>query len=365
MKKIPIVILLLVKLSTAGELKQVITPLVQPDQLVCWAACADMLLTYYDNYPNLHYIWVRGNGGIDATNQLCEPPPYFQNVHDILASGNPVRNVPSTCPPGTILWEDLPGIISDRKPVIAGLSGTNNGHVVLIIGYDTDGSVIFNDPSTGTERKLPYDYFCENDFWLWEESLLPDEGSPTGAVPIEGANISIATGPTTFVYPGANSTYTSTFYCPDVCMPPYEWNWLIKFDHKGGAHTALEGNATGWGSSTWNIPAFTLPSTGYHWIYDADGLIHGKVGVFADGYSDWELVTYAPQNLFPGYLVFQNKTYSSQHPEIYAHYCITFNNVNINSGASVTFNAGSCYDINAINVYEGANVTIRIDPSLE
>lgn len=38
----------------------VIDPEVQPETKVCWAACADMMLIYYGNYPTLYGIWNRG-----------------------------------------------------------------------------------------------------------------------------------------------------------------------------------------------------------------------------------------------------------------------------------------------------------------
>jgi len=345
-----------------------ITPLLAPGNNICWAACADMILQYYGNPPNMHGIWVRGTDGVDIVNSLCDVPPpgAIWNVHDILDSGNPEQNIPSECQGGVVLWNELQTYICDAKPFFAGLSG-DHGHVVLVIGWKNNGTVEFNDPENGQKLEFSYDYFCENDYCYWIQSMIPEEGSPVGLVPVAEPSISITSGPAEFVYPGSNTTYTSTFYCPSgqICIPPYQWNWSLEFFHKNGNYTVASiQNLQGYGASTWNIPAFTLPS-GYEWQYNADGKIMGFVTVSTTGYFDWKDVTYAPQTLIPGYVHFKNQTVSGPHADVAAHYCIYIENVAINSTAEIEFKAGSCVTIEDLTVQNGSDVTIKVDPALQ
>lgn len=368
-----LMLLLFPAVFAKADCLDIITPELQPESKICWAVCADMMLQYYGNPPNLHGIWDRGTHGINIINGLCgyPDPGDYQNIRDILESGNPVRNVPlqqNECHSGVELWDDLQADICGAKPVIAGLvDGGTWGHVVLVVGWDSDGWIQFNDPEKGTQRELPYDDFCDNSGFYWDTTLVPDEGSPVGQVPVE-PSISITSGSTQFVYPGSNATYTSLFYCPSgqTCMPPSQWNWSLQFFHNGGNYTVASGtvSGSGWGS-TWNVSAFTLPTSGYEWQYDADGLVMGMVTVSISGYSAWKSVTYEPQNPIPGYVDFNNQTVSGSHADVTAHYCIGINDVTINSNATITFEAGQCFTIDDLTVQNGSDVTIRVDPTLQ
>jgi hypothetical protein len=235
-----------------------------------------------------------------------------------------------------------------------------------VVGWESSGTIQYNDPQYGTQDDMLYDDFCANDKFYWDTTLVPDEGSPVGQVPVE-PSISITSGPTQFVYPGSNATYTSSFYCPSgqTCMPPTQWNWSLSFFHSNGNYTVASGNVSGMGASTWNVSAFTLPTSGYEWQYNAEGLIMGMVTVSASSYSVWESVTYAPQILIPGYVGFNNQTVSGSHADVSAHYCIGIDDVTINSDATITFEAGRCFTIDDLTVQNGSNVTIRVDPSLQ
>ena len=353
--------------------RDVITPMSQgSERNICWAVCADMILKYYGNPSNMNEIKQRGTNGIDTVNGLCNKPNSLveETVKEILESSNPKQNIPSECQGGVVLWNDLQTYTCNKKPVIAGLikeDATNTGHMVLVIGWDNDGNVEFNDPLDGEMGEASYDQFCENDYWYWNESMIPEEGSPVGLVPVAEPSISITSGPVQFIYPGSNATYTSTFYCPtgQTCMPPFLWNWNLKFFHKNGNYTVASiQNLQGQGASTWNIPAFTLPS-GYEWQYNADGKIMGLVTVSTSDYSDWKDVTYAPQTLIPGNVQFSNQTVSGQHADVAAHYCIYIENVAINSTAEIEFKAGSCFTIDDLTVQNGSEVTIKVDPALQ
>jgi hypothetical protein len=350
----------------------------QPGNSFCWATCADMLLQFYGNPPNLHGIVVRGTNGIEAGNGLCDiaNSDDLYDVHDILNYGNSESDVSSSCHTGVVLFDDAEhgdGLIQDIQnviPIIAELEDDDVlDHVVLVIGFTNDGSIFYNDPANGKQGKASYATFCLNTSFYWSNSLVPDDGSAAGKVPVLTSSISISSGPTAFSYPGSNATYASIFACAtgSTCMPPTTWNWSLSFYHNTGTYTvASVQNLSGTGASTWNVPAFTLPTSGYKWMYNESGLVTGIVTLTTGGYSIWKTVTYAPQTLIPGEVDFSNQTVSGTHSEVDAHYTINMNTDTFNAGTSINFKAGSGVNISpSFLVNYGTTLNITIDPTLQ
>jgi hypothetical protein len=288
------------------------------------------------------------------------------DVHDLLNSNNNSHPVASTCNSGTIDLADIVKDLTNAKPIIAGLSDNNSGHMVLIVGEKSDGTILYNDPETGSQESKSYDLFCTNGtIWYWAENLVPNSGSPTGSVPI--LVLSIRSGPTQFSYPGSNATFTSLFTCPGVCNPPpTQWSWTLFFQYKGGNYTISSQTVNGQNTSTWNVPAFTLPTTGYQWLYNESGFVTGEVYVSGGGYSNWETITYAPQTLIPANVTFNSQNVSGSHAEVDAHYGITMTNDQITSTGVINFKAGETINIlPETKILPSSSVKMTIDPTLQ
>jgi hypothetical protein len=354
-----------------------IVPIVgQPGTYACWAGACDMLLQFYGNAPNVNGLYYYGTHSYDTVNGLCCPAVTqdLKDMHDLLAYNNPTLNVPSaacnspcddscfcTNNQGSVLEDDLNNDLTDKKPVLAIIRDNRAGHVVLVVGLDANHILTYNDPWDVSQQTITYDDFCDNgDIWFWAKHLVPDSGSPVGQIPVgPPCDISICCGPTNFTYQGSNLPYKAVITC--TVQPPSQWNWSLSFNYEGGVYKYTYN-----GSSSWTVSPFSLPTTGYKWIYNDSGLVTGIVQVSAGGYSGWEAVTYTPKTVIPSSIIFANQTVSSSHADVNAHYSIQLSNDQITSTGAVNFKAGRSITIlPETKILSGGKVKITIDPTLQ
>jgi transglutaminase-like putative cysteine protease len=181
--------------------------------------------------------------------------------------------------------------------------------------------------------------------------------------------ISIPSGPTQFSYPGTNATYKSSFTCQQGAtgMPPTKWNWSLSFNHQSGTYLVSSFQYNGSSPSTWSIPAFTLPTTGYKWKYSGSGLVYGQISVSTDmGYSTLLKVTYAPQTVIPCIIFNDNKTISTSQADVNAHYFVQLSNDQITNTGAINFKAGqNIIILPETKILPGSKVNITIDPALQ
>jgi ABC-type bacteriocin/lantibiotic exporter with double-glycine peptidase domain len=116
----------------------------QDETLWCWAACAAMVLAYYRNpvrqcdiasfrfHQDACTASINFNEGIDAT--------LFPSIYDHFG-------ISISPPQGPVDSGTLAGEITDGRPVQVGLvDGGNNGHVVLVYGFDSGSGFFVHDP---------------------------------------------------------------------------------------------------------------------------------------------------------------------------------------------------------------------------
>ena len=267
--------------------------------------------------------------------------------------------------------------IDDGVPIVAGIDFGGVGHVVVIRGYTGSGgfdvgNVIYNDPNTGDREVYPFDSFVERTGWKWNETLRMAT-KPRTPIPLGLLDwCRISDGGTTTVTPSTTSlSYTALFHNRDSWPThPVSWSWKLIFFHSGGKCTARSWTSTSTSSQlTWNISGFSLP-TGYQWVYNYTGKIPGRVELDlldSDGYHHRDAINvmYVPSSLYPGIVLYKDKTVSSSKPEVKAHQIIITQNDQFLSGGNITFRAGEKIEIlDGITIQNGCPTNFTVDPTI-
>jgi hypothetical protein len=373
---IPGIIVLLLSLSVFGTQTILTVPYVmQLSDNTCWAADCKMVLNYYQYNTAYTEIWNYGTQGDDVATDLCfDADPYYSAGSIIDYFGSIAYNCADA---GTVPFSTLnTDIATYGEPIVAVERLSSRGHGVVIMGVDPANSqILYADPDAayGGEFWDGYSHFCSNSTWYWS-GYLEMQDSPPGWVVGVLSYVTITSGPTAFTDPAGASTYTSQFINSDN-PPAYAgcWNWALKFEYAGGEYTAISSGSINCNqnSSQWYTAAFSLPSSGYTWVRNQNGLVMGQVRVSTtdnDGvyHSAYENVTYAKQPLIPDGKILENVTISNAAPEVDVHHCIIADTLNVQSGGSVTLKAGTCITIyNNMTVSNGGALTLTIDPTLQ
>lgn len=350
-----------------------IYPVIQDQSLWCWAATCEMVLDAYDKENTADQYDV-ADWAVDGENQLNDISGTDKSVDQVLWEFGSI----GTDYDLSTLWENyITDEIDDGRPIIAGIDLGGIGHVVLIKGYTGSGGfdigdVIFNDPhdAWGGRRLLSYDNFVGEDgtSWKWNETLRltsdPREPIPLG---VGGDHIvrlqdndctqEITQSPQSLSYRAYKSGDT-----------PTSWEWRLVFPHSGGEAVVESWNTTtSQKDLTWNIPNFTLP-TYYYWSYSFDGKIVGKIEVVCmdpDYHDDAINVIYVPSDLYPGTLIYEDKTISSAQPDVRVHELLIMRNDQFLPGGSINLKSGNRIDIrDGITIENGSATNLIIDPAL-
>jgi len=364
----------------------------QGGQNTCWAACAIMVLRAYDRNNTTSELemrrWVFGTGlpSTDLPNALSGDPKATDMVIRNFSS-NPVIEsysintgaVPGCGGEGCISQSMLTSTIDDGRPMIAGVTTADSYHAVVIRGYTGSGGsnvgrVIYNEPRfNGQRREMLYSDFVAGNEWFWDETLMitskPREAIPVGVGPNEHVRILDNNSTTQITQSPQNLTFRAWKYGPHV---PVNWNWRLVFPHAGGDYVLTWSVTSSAIQSTWSIPNFVLPSN-FKWKYNFDGKIPGRVEVLVNdnagppAHEDAMNVLYVPNDLYPGVIVYENRTISTPQPEVKAHELIIIKNSQLLPGSHINFRSGERIDIKAgtnINIQGGGSVNFVVDPSI-
>jgi len=372
----------------------VISPYRQWGSNTCWAACSYMILNAYrftgiGSDEMIIRKWAFPPSGPDVTNQMSgttvATDKVLEHFGPIYSTFTPFNSATGG---GNISQSDLTKEIDAGRPALSGrliADGTTTGrkHMLLIIGYtgsggSNAGSVIYNDPSTGQRTVQIYSEFVRlGNSYQWIESLRLTTPSRT---PIStGFNdwVRIQPGGTEVITPATSALmYRADYYSGStpICYPT-KWTWKLIFPHSGG-----DCIANSWVSpstltySIWNISGFSLP-TGYQWKYNFDGKIPGRVEVVVDdrdglggqvtSHADAINVLFVPNSLYPGVLVFENRTISNTQPDAKAHELLAIQNDQFLAGCNISLKSGEQIEINdGVNIDAGSITNFTIDPAL-
>jgi len=379
-------LLLLIVTGIFADLKLVITPYQQWGYNTCWAAVSVMVLNAY-GYPQDDEKQVRCWAFPDPNEQNCNtsmggPTDKFnglwgqsKSVDQILQHFGYIYGYSDMDLSQEEIAEQIGVNNWDfHRPFICGLLNANNSrHMVLGIGYRGSGvgsdvtHVIYNNPSSGNEKFLPYHDFVYNDDFYWLETYvlttypatpIPTPIDPPDWVSITSGTSEIAPSTTSLSYSASRGSATSA-----------TWYWKLIFPHSSGYCTARSWTVSGSTSyhSTWNITGFSLPS-GYQWRYCVDGKIAGwaEVTVVYPGNTMKSAfnVLYTPANPYPGKIRYENNVVSTSQPDVKAHELIVFQNDQFNSGANIDFKSGGSMNIeDGITINNGSSVDLIVDPA--
>jgi hypothetical protein len=367
----------------------------QAGQNTCWAACAIMVLRSYDraNITSELQIrrWVFDSGGsTDSANALAGGPKttdmvlkhFSQNYIESYSINT--GTVPGCGGEGCISQSMLTSTIDDGRPMIAGVTpvrelGVYSYHAVVIRGYTGSGGsvvgdVIYNEPRyNGRRHMMPYSDFVAGDDWFWDETLMITSKPKADPIPVGiGSNegVSIYNSTTEITQSPQNLTFRAAKSGPHV---PVNWNWKLVFPHDGGEYVAATWSVTTSAFlSTWNVPNFVLPSN-YKWKYNFDGKIPGRIEVLVNdnagppAHTDAANVLYVPNDLYPGVVIYENKTISSPQPEVKAHELIRLQNSQFLPGSNINFRSGERIEIREgtnINIPNSGSINFTVDPSI-
>lgn len=113
----------------------------QQTQVWCWAACAQMVLKYYNcNYSQSTIVtYVFG-------------APYVTTANDnqLICALNGLGNMDARVVFNPLSFITLQQNINKGMPLIAAYQGSFSGHVVVIYGYDKYGNIYIRDPYYGS-----------------------------------------------------------------------------------------------------------------------------------------------------------------------------------------------------------------------
>jgi hypothetical protein len=355
----------------------------------CWAACSYMVLDAYNHRTSEMDIrrWAFPPNGDDHQNQLSGSPTSTAGVLSHFGSINSYFDGYNTSTGGgNISQSNITQEIDQGRPILAGRVYFDNnlnisyGHMYVIRGYTGNGGssvgdVIYNDPDPriGGRRAQSYAEFVRRgNEYQWYETLRlttnPRPQIPTGIGSGERVRIYDYSSTTRITQSPQSLSFEANKGGVHV---PVNWNWRLVFPHVGGEYVAATWTVTSSSfQSVWNISNFVLPSN-YQWKYNYDGIIPGRVEVLVNdnagppAHEDAVDVLYVPSNLYPGVIVYQNKTVSNAQPEVKAHELIILRNDQFLPGSSINFKSGDRIDIgNGVTIQDGSNVNFTIDPSI-
>jgi hypothetical protein len=376
MKRLLFIIFFLLNVSNVfAGLEFLITPVFQEEPLWCWAASCEMVLDAYER-GNTTDQYEIARWAVDGENTLADFHGTDKSVDRVLENYN--SNIMPIWLDATLFEYNLTQEIVEGKPVLAGIGlGDNSiGHVVLIIGYTGSGgsdvgNVVFNDPDPAYpgRRVLSYDDFDQNgSAWQWNETirmfLPPREPIPTG---IGGSHIVrfVDDDCTTEITQSPQSlSYRAIKYGDS----PVSWEWNLVFPHSGGeVIVASWTTSTSQDDLTWNISSFVLP-TNYDWEYTYDGKIGGRIEVICvdpDYHYDAINVMYVPNDLYPGVLLYSDKTINNTQPDVRAHKLLIVQNDQFLPNGNISLKSGERIDIKDGVIYGNGSLTnLIVDPSL-
>ena len=351
---------------------------IQQATFSCWAAAIRMVIDA-GGRMSLTEMQIR---------QRAFPPNGIDQINELIGGTRTVDQ---------LLWEidqvftdpfgqslailDVVTRIDQSFPIIVGWQEQNNptnGHMVVIKGYrnvtylwgvPTSGTIVYNDPFSGTTEALPIADFTNNVLYRWRETLVakyPAVGPITVNI---SARVDIDRNNSTAQITQSPQSLTFRANASNFRMP-ITWNWNLMFPHSNGEYIAASWTQTTSNhQSIWNIPNFVLPSN-YKWTYNFEGVILGRVSVTASDNvvwrSDMAPITYVPSGpLYPGVVVYADRIVSGTHAEVKAHELIIIRNVQFLPGSNITFRSGGRIDIgDGVNVQNGSNVNFIIDPSI-
>jgi hypothetical protein len=113
----------------------------QQTQVWCWAACAQMVLTYFGMpYSQADIVtYVFGYPYVTAANDL-----------QLVYAMNGLGHMNAQVVYNPVSFPVLKDMINNGMPLIAGYQGSFMGHVVVIYGYDAYGRIYIHDPYYGS-----------------------------------------------------------------------------------------------------------------------------------------------------------------------------------------------------------------------
>ncbi|MDR0305346.1 MAG: hypothetical protein LBI42_00760 [Chitinispirillales bacterium] len=122
--------------------------------------------------------------------------------------------------------------INERKPIIAywNIKNQTVGHMVVIVGYEDlqgnrEATILFNEPITEKEQKMPYTQFVDNANFSWTSSLCMTQSVPAQRKPMWFEHIPDAnTGDVVIVPTGRHNTNTN------LIIPTTSENVTLSFE---------------------------------------------------------------------------------------------------------------------------------------
>lgn len=383
--KFTIILTLLLTINISGALELNIPEKRSEQTEWCWAACCQMVLTYY-GYNKTQTEMAKW--AFNSSTAQNWPLPLYNNAKNAREGVNCVLNNYALAATGVGKFFDARALnfreikveIDDRRPIfILGQSGWNPDtyHIITIIGYENenqpDPGIIFNDPVKGQTggRKITYlsSVVKTAGIFEWQETLRLQKSGYGGVGIFDG--VAIATTLFTYTQPAVARTYTGNFqrkYGSTAFAT--NWRWSMSFSHSNGEYIVGTANGPAYYtlSTTWNAPSFSLP-TNYTWDYAEDGAIIGQLRLSCldtDGYShsDSKFISYYPPNPYPRAIAYAFSSVSNSQPEVKAHTTISLQDYSINSGANITFKAGESIIIkDKVTIENGSLSNFIVDPS--
>lgn len=160
--------------GSAGKEVLPVTFVPQYTSVWCWAACSEMVLSYYGNPTSQCYIvdywsgkpfgWCCSGGfGCMGT------APTMGFISSVLLYGG----VQSYTYNGPLSFSAIKAEIDHNRPIILGYQSAQAGHVVVLYGYDAaNGTVNIMDPIYGRQVSVPYGTsFVYNGTMIWTSTI--------------------------------------------------------------------------------------------------------------------------------------------------------------------------------------------------
>lgn len=149
----------------------------QHTEVWCWAAVTSAVIDYYSHLMGEDcqllsaYAYQRFGQIIDCCYYpgACTRTGSTQEIQWMLSA---IGNIRSKSLQGALAEPVLRQELANGRPVIAGLTNTFSGHVIVIVGYDQTGYHI-QDPYFGEFRGVAYQALLQNPtIGTWSESIF-------------------------------------------------------------------------------------------------------------------------------------------------------------------------------------------------
>lgn len=147
-----------------------VPPIKQEKGEWCWAACAVMILRYYDDEEiqqcHLANLFFPSADCCDLSPSSCNTSCQIGDVRAIYQ----IKGIRCTPRAGAVSFNTMKTEIDNGRPVEVYLSRGLNGHLIIIRGWYINGANLYAlviDPINGGHGAVAYAYLLNSKFGMW------------------------------------------------------------------------------------------------------------------------------------------------------------------------------------------------------